>query len=226
MSDNIQNKDTFGEIESALTKAEQFIEDNKLKLMYIIGGILVAVLLVIGAKRFIFDKQEKEAAGQMFTAIKYFEKDSFKIALEGDGMNYGFLDVMDEYGITSSANLASYYAGICYLKMGQFEESIDYLNKFRTKDPVLKPLKYGNIGNAYVELKNFEEGLKFYIKAAKTDKNGFTTPLFLLKAGIISEKLSDYENALKFYTEIKENYPQSTEAANIDKYITSLKAIL
>ena len=82
----------------------------------------------------IFQPKEVDAQSQIFRAEQYFEKDSFKLAFEGDGDALGFNDIIDEYGVTETANLAHYYAGICYLRLGEYENAIDDLKSFDSND--------------------------------------------------------------------------------------------
>jgi tetratricopeptide (TPR) repeat protein len=169
--------------------------------------------------------KEKEAKEQMFMAERYFEQDSLNLALNGDGMYPGFLDVIDDYGMTQGANLSKYYAGICYLRMGSFNEAIDHLKSFNAKDQILGPMANGAIGDAYMELNQAAQAADYYMDAAESSDNEFTTPLFLMKAAWTYEILKDYKKALEIYERIKLNYPTSTEAREIDKYIARAKGM-
>lgn len=207
-------------VEGALTRTEQFIEDNQKWIVRIITGILLLVIIFIGAKRYYLNPLEEEAHGQMFVAQQYFEADSFNLALYGDGNYSGFLQIIDDYGITKAGNLAKYYAGICFLKLGQFEDAIDYLQKFKAKDKMVGPIATGAIGDAFVELGEIEKGLSHYLKAAALSDNNFTSPMFLMKAGQIYENLGNYKKALDIYEQIRKNYPDYSRRNNIEKYIT------
>lgn len=211
--------DNLQEIESALTKTEQFIEDNQNKILYVIGGIVLLVVGYLGITRFYIQPREKEAQSQMFMAEQYFGKDSFNLALNGDGNYLGFLDIIDEYSITKPAKLARYYAGISYLRLGQFQEAVDYLNKFKTKDVILGPVAQGAMGDAYLELGEQEKALSQYDKAVAMSDNEMTTPIFLMKAGNLLETMGQQEKALKLYTQVKEKYPETNEGRMVDKYI-------
>ena len=211
--------DNLQEIESALTKTEQFIEDNQNKILYVIGGIVLLVVGYLGITRFYIQPWEKEAQSQMFMAEQYFGKDSFNLALNGDGNYLGFLDIIDEYSITKPAKLARYYAGISYLRLGQFQEAVDYLNKFKTKDVILGPVAQGAMGDAYLELGEQEKALSQYDKAVAMSDNEMTTPIFLMKAGNLLETMGQQEKALKLYTQVKEKYPETNEGRMVDKYI-------
>ncbi len=207
-------------VEEAFGKTEQFIESNQKIILIIIGIIVVLVLGFFGFKRFYLAPREKEAQGQMFMAQKYFEQDSLKKALNGDGQYLGFLAIMDEYSLTKSANLSHYYAGVCYLKLGQFDNAITQLKKFSAGDKIIGPLAKGALGDAYVETNDIKKGIGYYIDAAEAGKNEFISPMFYMKAGMGYTELSDFENALKMYKKIKEEFPRSQEGREIERYIS------
>lgn len=206
-------------VEQAFSKTEHFIEQYQNVILIVIGVIVVVVLGFFGFRRFYVEPKEKEAQSQMFMAEKYFEQDSLKKALNGDGQYLGFLAIIDEYGITRSANLAHYYAGICYLKMGQFDQALEYLDGFSSDDEFVGPMAKGAMGDANMELNNIDKAASLYKEAAEMKKNEFTSPLFLMKAGMAYEELGEYGKALEVYKKIKSDYPRSYEGQQIDKYI-------
>lgn len=221
-----QQEDNLQELESALTKTEHFIEENQKVITYIVGAIVVIVVVFLGFKKFYLQPKEKEAQSQMFMAQNYFEKDSFNLALNGDGNYLGFLDIIDDYGITKAANLANYYTGISYLHLGQYEDAIHYLKKFKTDDLLLEPIKEGAIGDASLELGETDEALKLYKKAYSLNDNELTTPVYMMKAANLLETMDELEEALSLYQKIKEDYPNSVEGRNAERYISRVKTKL
>ena len=205
-------------VEEALSKTEVFIEKNQRLLTIVIGVVIVAVLAFYGYKRLYVAPLEKEAQIQMFMAEKFFEIDSLNLALYGDGNNLGFIDIINEYGITKSGNLANYYAGICYLRQGDFDQAIDYLEDFSKKDQIIGPMAYGAMADAYLELEQPEEAVKHYMEAAKSSTNDFTTPLYLMRAGWTYEILGEYSQALDVYTKVQHNFPRSSQSKEVEKY--------
>lgn len=215
--------DNLQELESALTKTEQYIEDNQKVITYVIAAVVLVVGGYLAFHRFYLQPKEKEALSQMFMAENYFEKDSFNIAINGDGNYLGFLDIIDDYGMTKSANRAKYYTGISYLHLGQYQDAIDYLKKFKTDDLLLAPVKLGAIGDAMLQLGENENALKQYKKAYAETENELTTPVYKMKAAKLLESMNKFDEALKLYEEIKKDYPQSTEGTTVDKYIARVK---
>jgi len=226
----VKKKDTTEErivaVEEALSKSEQFIERNQKILTYVVGGVIVIILLFFGYKKYISGPKEKTAQSLMFTAERYFEKDSVDLALFGDGESYGFLDIVDDYSSTDAGNLAKYYAGLCYMKKGEYEDAIIYLKKFSGDDVIVPAMALGAIGDAHMQLDDLEKAAKYYMDAAIKDENEFVSPTFLLKAGWTYEILGNLEKAKSTYETIKKDYPKSREAREVDKYLSRTKVKL
>ena len=212
--------DQFAQVEQALTKTEQYIEDNQQNLIRIVGAIVVVIAIVIGFQNLYIDPLEKEAQTDMYMAELYFQKDSFNLALNGDGQYLGFIDVADDYSWTKVGQLANYYAGICYLHLSDYENAIEYLDDFSSDDIVLSTLALGCIGDAYMELGDIDNALANYEDASNNNDNEFTKPIYLMKQAIIHEQNGDYDDALVLYNDIKTNFKTSREAYGIERYIS------
>ncbi|HTX88912.1 MAG TPA: tetratricopeptide repeat protein [Bacteroidales bacterium] len=221
-----KTEDRMVAVEEAFSKTEQFIEKNQKIILIVVGVLVLAVLGYFGFKRLYLAPREKEAQSQMFMAEEYFEMDSISKALNGDGNYPGFLDIIDEYGMTKSANLAHYYAGICYLKKGEFEKAIDHLEKFSSSDKVVGPMAKGAMGDAYMELNQVDKAASLYMKGANERDNEFTTPMLLMKAAQAYEVLGQYDKALENYQRIHDKYIRTTEGREIDKYIARAKGMI
>lgn len=212
-------------VEETLTKTEQFLEENY-KVILITVGILVVLVGLFYLSRVYLNKRNQEAQSQMYQAERWLEIDSLNLALNGDGNYLGFLEIAKTYRFTKAGNLAKYCAGICYLHLGKYEEALEYLSKYSIKDNVIGSLAIGAMGDALVELGRLDEGINRYIEAAEKANNSFNTPLYLMKAGQILEMQQKYAEALKLYERIKNEYPESTEGATIDKYIARVKLLM
>lgn len=206
-------------------KVEHFYEDNKKNINIAIIALVVLVGGYIGYKKLYLEPREAEAQKEVFMAQKYFEIDSFDLALKGNETFKGFTDIASEYSGTKVGNLAHYYAGICHLRKGEFQEAIDQLEDFTTSNELIAPLAEGAIGDACVELADLDKGVKHYMKAAKMNSNKLTSPIFLKKAGIVFEEQKNYGDAIDAYNTIKNDYPDAQEAQDIDKYIARATAL-
>ncbi|NOQ27151.1 MAG: tetratricopeptide repeat protein [Bacteroidales bacterium] len=223
---NETHKDQFENVENALSKTEHYIEENQKSLTIIVVAIIIIVGGYLGYKRFVETPMETESKTQMWMAEQYFAKDSFNLALNGDGNDLGFLDIIEEYSITKSANLANYYSGISYLRLGQFENAIEHLKQFESDDKMVAPIAYGAIGDAYMELDNFDDALVFYNKAVNTSENNFTTPIYLMKISVVQKQNGDYKKALETYKKIEKNFPNTPEGRQISKYIAQVEVLI
>lgn len=218
--------EVFNTLDEGASRTEAWIEKNQKTLLGFIGVVAVLVLGYFAYNQYVQGPKEVEAMNEMFQAQEYWEqaltapaKDSlYNLSLQGGEGKYGFIDIIDNYSGTNAANLAHYYAGMAYLSTNKYQEAIKHLDKFKSKDDVLAPLAKGAIGDAFVQLNQNEDALKYYEEAAKMRENEFTTPRFLLKAGIAAMALSQNDKALKHFQNITENYSNSPEATKAEIY--------
>ncbi|MBR9999867.1 MAG: tetratricopeptide repeat protein [Cyclobacteriaceae bacterium] len=220
-NDLLENPDVLAE---KLSRSEEFLEKNRVIVISVIGGLAVIVSAIF-LFRYYVSNQNNQAQVDMFQAVYYFESDSIQKALHGDGNNYGFLEIIDNYGITKTANLANFYAGASYLKLGEFQNAIDYLSEFSSNDLVVKARALALMGDAQMELGEYREAAESYEKAASQNPNQYLSPLYLTKAALAYEKLMDYEAAAASYAIIVEKYPESGEYNNARKHKARLEEL-
>jgi len=199
-------------------KVESFYNNYKKQINIGVLVVLIAVGGYFGFNRFYLEPLEKEAQAALFPAQTLFELDSINGALQG------FEAVASDYGLTKAGNLAHYYAGVCYMRKGEYQNAVDHLDKFSTNNELVGPMAIGLKGDAYVELNDLSKGANLYMKAASASKNKLTAPIFLKKAGLAFEELKEYSDAVGAYEKIKNDYSESTEAQDIDKYIARATA--
>lgn len=215
----------FENIEESLSKTELYIAEHQKTLTIIVAILVILVLAIFGVKKYYIQPKEKLAQEQIYPAQHYFQVDSLDKALYGDGNNLGFVDIAKTYSITKAGNLANYYAGICFLKKGNFDNAIKYLKDFDSDDEIVGPMAKGALGDAYLEKGNRDKAVTAYMDAANLKDNEFTSPMFLLKAGEVDEIMGNFDNAIKAYKRIQQDYYKSREAKNIEKYIARAEAL-
>lgn len=222
-----ETAEVFQSLDSTASKIGAWFTLNQKYVFGFVGAIALGAIGYLGYQHFIVEPKEEEAANEMFQAQQYYDQalngtasDSlFNLALNGGEGKLGFLGVAESYSGSQSAKLAHYYAGVSYLNIGKYKEAIQHLEKFDSKDLVLKAMSLGAIGDAFAELNQKQEALDYYKKAAEHNTNDFTTPRYGFKAGLLALDLGKKEEALKWFKEIKENYKTSPEALNIDLYL-------
>ena len=233
LEENSTTAEVFNTLDDGASKTEAWVEKNQKGILAFIIVVAVCVLGYFAYDQYIKAPKETEAMNEMFQAQSYWEqaltapaKDSlYNLSLQGGEGKYGFIDIIENYSGTNAANLAHYYAGMAYLNTNKYQEAIAQLDKFSSDDDVLAPLAKGAIGDAFAQLGQNEDALKYYEEAATMRANDFTTPRFLLKAGIAAMSLNQNDKALAHFKKIADEYPKSTEATKAEIYTGRAEAM-
>jgi tetratricopeptide (TPR) repeat protein len=217
-----KEKEQQQKVDEGVSHVNDFFNRNS-KLIWTIVGVIVAVALIILCyQKFYLQPKKVEGQAQMFPAEASFKAGNYEIALNGDGNNLGFAEIESQYGRKAGESVYL-YAGICELNLGKYEEALSYLKKYKGKDEILAARALACQGDAYVGLSRYDEALACYDKAIAKADNMFAAS-YLLKAGVVCEEQGNAEKALTYYQKIKDQYPQSMEGYDIDKYIERIKA--
>lgn len=214
-----KSEETIIDVAEAYTKTEQYVNKNGTTIAMILGGLALLFVGYMLYQSYVVEPKNEEAAASLVYAQLHYENDSLALALNGDGEHYGFLDIINDYSGTESANMATYAAGTCYLNMGQFEEAKQYFMDSSFDALGLEATRLGAIGDCNVELGDYEGAISYFNKSVRFSDNEFTAPIYLKKAGLAYEKIGDNGKALSTYQRILKDYPQSTIGRDMEKYI-------
>ncbi len=219
--------DVLEDPNAIVDKANEFFSSKRNKaLVFGIGGVIAAVIVAIAGYNYYITNQNQSAQEEFFQAQFYFEADSLGLALNGDGNSYGFLEIIDEFSGTKAANLANFYAGASYLRLGDFDGAIRHLSDFSSNDYLVQARAYALIGDAYMELDDFENAINYYQRAADYKPNKSFTPVYLKKLAIAQEQNGELQAASQTFGSIEKEYPQSTEIHDAKKQKARLEALI
>jgi TolA-binding protein len=208
--------------EDRMKGVEEWFEHNKKSILYA-GIAILGLALGYFAYTYLWKAPtDKKANDAIFRAQTYFGLDSIKWALEGEGNNMGFAKIASKYGSTPAGNLAKYYAGVCYLKLGDFKNAEKMLKDFDGKGTMVGNVAKGALGDALMEQGKTDDAIKSYLDASKDEDNMLVSPIYLERAGMAYEMKNNNAEAIKVYHQLKDKFPQSMQAQNIDKSLARL----
>ena len=207
--------------DEVLGKSEAFVIKHKNTFVGAIVAIVVIVCGYLAYNTFIAEPKEAEAAKAIFKAEQYFVNGDFETALNGDGINAGLLQVIEENGGTDAANMAYAYAGLCYAQQQNYDEAINYLEKYNGSDKLVSPMVKRALGNCYAHQDNINKAIKLLLEAADEADNVAVSPKCLFDVAAMYEKQGNADKAIELYNRIKNEYPQAPEAVNIDRFINA-----
>lgn len=211
------------EVTDVLGKAQGFWDKYSRPIILVGGAVIVLIAGYYAYENLVAGPKEVKANEAIGKAQGYFAADSLDVALNGDGMNPGFLKVISNYSGTKAANLAHYYAGVIYLRKQDFNNAIKQLKDFNTDAYQIKANAYRMLGDAYMDSGKKDEGVDYYKKAGQVnDKDEFISSENLFRAGLAYETMGKSKEAAELYKEVKEKYPKTDKGLLADKYLARL----
>ncbi|MBS1589691.1 MAG: tetratricopeptide repeat protein [Bacteroidetes bacterium] len=230
MANTVRNKSTLpnslsNDDSNALENIQLKYEQHKKRINTVISVILAAIVAFFAYKKFILEPKENKAANAISFAQSLFAADSLNLALNGDGQHLGFAKIAKKYSGTKAGNLANYYAGVCYLQLHDAPNAIKFLKEFDGKGTKLQYAADGILGDAYMENNNAKEGINYYEKATADKTDNLITPLYLYRAALAYEQSNQADKAKTNYKKIRDEYPQSMQAREVDKNLARLGVI-
>ncbi len=222
MAKNVKNEDGLENVQEALTTSGSWIVKHQNAITWVITAILAVVLVIMTVHNYYLKPKNNEANNEIGKAVVYFAAHDYQTALNGDDTDcIGFEQIADNYALTKGGKLAALYAGLCYYNLEDYESAVKYLKKFDSKDLNVAPAAKEKLGDAYVALGELNKAVKCFEKAAAYNNN-VIAPISLKKAGLVYLELGNNKAAKKAFQSIKDNYPNSQEAQDIDKYIANI----
>ena len=221
MAKNNQQETPREQVATTVSGVEEFFKKNQKWIEWALIAVLVIIFGIFAVNRWVITPAKVEAQGQMFKAEQLFRAGDFETALNGDDNVLGFTDIISNYGKKAGKSVYL-YAGLCNLQLGNNEEALSLLGKYKTGDKIMQGRAWCAMGDAYSNLKDYRNALSFYKKAAELEDNALAAN-YLLKAALVSEELGDTAGALKLYKEIETKYPQTLEGYDIQKYISRIE---
>ena len=213
-------------VEDALSQSEAFLIKNQKTIIGVVVGIIVIVAAIVLYKNYYTIPREEKAQAALFKGQEYFEAEEYALALNGDSIGYaGLLNVAEKFGGTDAANLSRAYAGLCYAHLGQYEEAIKMLDKFKGGDLLVTPALKAATGNCYAQLGQLDKGANLLLKAAAEANSDALSPVYYLQAGQLLMEQGKLDEAIKAFTAITEKHSGSYLSAQAEKYIERAKAM-
>jgi len=219
----------------AIQKARGFWLNYSRPIIYIGSAVIFVLAGWLVYKYMVKLPKEDKANDAVYVTQKYFSEfstapsDSIRAnlaakCLNGDARNEGALKIINKYSGTDAANLCEFYAGACYLHLHQYEKAIKYLKDFDADGATqIKSRAYGMIGDASAELNKNDDALEYYKKAANVDtKDEYTSSEFLFRAALFAQSTGNTKEAVELFKKIKDDYPRSEKAADVDRYLAKL----
>ena len=204
-------------------KAWMFFEENR-NLVY--GALAGLVVLAIAVAGYVYYQTQQQAAAEQELAriVRTYEQGDYRAALDGTGDTMGLLAIADDYGSTQAGNLATYYAADALYRLGEFDRALELFQAFDATEDFIGASALAAQAAIHANRGEFDRAASLYVDAAEQFPNSLTTPKYLMSAGRTYEEAGDYAAAIDAYQRIEDEYPESSQAQQVPRYIARAEA--
>ncbi len=204
-------------------RAWMFYEENR-TLVY--GALAGLVLIAAGVVGYVYYQTQQQAAAEQELAriVRTFEQGNYQAALDGTGNAMGLLAISDNYGGTQAGNLATYYAADALYRLEDYDRALSLFQEFDATDDFVGASALAAQAAIHANRSEFDRAASLYVDAAEQYPNNLTTPKYLMSAGKAYEETGDYEAAITVYQRIEREYPESSFAQQVPRYIARAEA--
>ena len=109
--------------------------------------------------------------------------------------------------------------------MGDFKNAIKSLEAFNGKGTMVAYQAWGLLGDAYMESGNSAKAIENFKKAVGDKDDIMITPLYLYHLGMAYEAGGNNNDAKAAFMRIRDEYPRSMQARDMDKELARLGEI-
>ncbi len=156
--------------------------------------------------------------------ILVYEGEEYQAALDGTATAPGLVEILEDYGSTPSGNLARFYAADAAFRLGDFDRAFDYFRSFEGDDDLIAASALAGQAAVYEIREEYARGGDLFRRAAAVVDGDLNAPGYLMAAGRAYEKAGDFVEAFDAYEMIRERYPESTQAQDIDFVLARARA--
>ena len=200
-----------------------FYEDHR-QVVHGLGVGLVALILAVPGYVYYQQQQTAQANELLGRILPVYEQGNFDQALNGAGQRAGLLTIADDYGNTAPGNLAAFYAANALYEQSEYDRALTYFQRFEKGNDFIGASAYAAEAAIYETRGDMQTAAERYEQAASQYENKLTAPRYLIEAGQAYEEAGSFGAAERVYRRVKEEYPDSDQAEEVDRYLARVQA--
>ncbi|MEX0747870.1 MAG: tetratricopeptide repeat protein [Rhodothermales bacterium] len=204
-------------------RAWQYFDQNRTLVYGILAGIVLVAVAIVGYV-FYQSRQSERANELLGQIVGLYEQGSYQEALDGTDDRVGLLEIADEYGSTDAGNLAHFYAADALFQLGEYDRALEHFDEFDKSEDFIGASAIAGQAAVYENKGEYSRAGDHYRRAALHFENELNSPQYLLDAGRSYELAGDFAEAQEVYEMIRDDYPESNLATNIEVYIARAAA--
>jgi TolA-binding protein len=211
---------------TAYAKMTSFYETNKKLISY---GVTALVLIIIGIVIYTNNRKanDDKAATELGKVYAIYDAATgditkYKLAIDGQPERgiIGLKAIVDNYGGTTSGQLARYYLATAYYNLGNYDEALKCFDAYSGSSDLLNAAAVAGVGKCLEAKGDYIKAAGKFENAARIVSDNTNTPDYLNSAAKCYGMGGEKEKAVSILKRIKKEYPRSQYGRDADRAIS------
>ena len=206
-------------------KAQSWYDDNR-KRLSTIGGVVIVLVLALWFYSNNVRANNERATTDLAKVFTFYDNGQYQIAINGipERNVTGLQALVNNYGSTKSGNLAKFYLASAYYNSQDFDKALEYFKDYSGGNPLLEISALAGAGPCFEAKGEHMNAAENFEKAGLKNADDPNTPENLVNAARNFGKVGEKERAVELLKKVKKEYPSSTAARDVERYIAEVSA--
>ncbi len=207
-------------------KAQVWYDENK-KRVSTVAGIVAVLAVALWFYSNNMRANDDRATSELAKVYSFYDNGQYQIAINGvpEKNVTGLQSIVDNYGSTKAGNIAKFYLANAYYNSQNYDKALQYFNDFGgSSNALIENSAIAGIGACYEAKGDFKKAAENYEKAALKNNDDPNAADNLVNAARNFGKSGDKDRAVELLKKVKKDYPTSTAAREVDRYIAEVSA--
>lgn len=207
---------------STYEKALALYYEKKKILSYSVTAVIVlviAVVIYVNNRR----ASNEKATLELSKVYQLYDAGQYNQAINGvpESGVMGFKAIVENYS-GGSAELARFYLADSYYHLGEYDNALPHFLDFSGGDRMLQASALAGAAACYEAKGDYSSAAKYYEKAHDTDPESPLASEYIYHAAFNHGNAGNKDRAIALYKQLKKDFPNSTYARDVDRYIAQL----
>ncbi len=206
-------------------EATTWYQNNKKIVNGVLTGVVILAIVVVAYVNNVNSSNQK-AIAELGKILSYYDQGKYDLAINGNLQDNvrGLQSIVNDYGSSKAGELACFYLANSYFGLGNYDKALKYYLDVDVNDDMVNASAIAGAAACYEAKGDYQKAASTFEKAAFKSAKDVNASENLFHAAQNYLQAGNKEKAAELFRKVKKDYPTSTVAREIDRWIAEASA--